>query len=223
MGNLIEKPIHIPISSDSIELEGILAIPKHAAGIVIFVHGSGSSRHSPRNNYVAKKLQEAGFATLLFDLLTEQEDLVYEARFDIHLLAKRLVTATSWISNQPQITTLDLGYFGASTGSAAALIAAAMLGSKIKTIVSRGGRPDLAASALNAVKTPTLFIVGGLDFEVIELNKKAIRLLTAPNKMNIVPGATHLFEESGALEEVTKLTIAWFKIYLHSGENNKAQ
>lgn len=204
----------LKISIDKINLEGNLIIPKSAKGLIIFAHGSGSSRLSPRNNYVAKMLQEANFATLLFDLLTEEEDADYANRFDIPLLAKRLEAVTNWIMQHPQTQNLSIGYFGASTGSAAALIAAANLGEKIKAVVSRGGRPDLANKFLSQVTAPTLLIVGGEDFDVIELNQAASKLITATKKISIVPGATHLFEEPGTLEQVAKLATEWFKKYL---------
>lgn len=203
-----EKLVKIPV--DSIELEGNLALPSHAKGIVIFAHGSGSSRLSPRNNFVAELLRKAGFATLLFDLLTEEEDAIYENRFDIPLLAERLKSVTEWIIEQPQTSHLTIGYFGASTGSAAALIAAANLGSKISAVVSRGGRPDLAGDKLKKVASPTLLIVGGNDSGVIELNEEAAQLIPAKKEISIVPDATHLFEEAGALEEVSRLAIEWF-------------
>lgn len=207
-----EKLVKIPV--DSIELEGNLALPSYAKGIVIFAHGSGSSRLSPRNNFVAELLRKAGFATLLFDLLTEEEDAIYENRFDIPLLAERLKSVTEWIIAQPQTSHLTIGYFGASTGSAAALIAAANLGSKISAVVSRGGRPDLAGDKLKKVASPTLLIVGGNDFGVIELNEEAAQLIPAKKEISIVPGATHLFEEAGALEEVSRLAIEWFNQHL---------
>lgn len=212
MNDLIENLVHIPV--DSFELDGVLKIPNNAKGIVVFAHGSGSSRFSPRNNFVANILHKNGFATLLFDLLTETEDTVYQNRFDIPLLAKRLVAVTQWLMKQPHASALNIGFFGASTGSAAALIASTELGGKINAIVSRGGRPDLAEEALKLVKSPTLLIVGGFDYDVIELNEKAAKLISAVKKTSIVPGATHLFEEPGALEEVAKLATEWFTKYL---------
>lgn len=204
----------ITISIDSVQLTGILAIPEQIKGLVIFAHGSGSSRLSPRNNFVARVLQEANFGTLLFDLLTEEEDTIYENRFDISLLAKRLVTVTNWIRKQPRLKNLPIGYFGASTGSAAALIAAAQFGEIVKAVVSRGGRPDLASNILPQVRSPVLLIIGGNDFEVIKLNERARDLLTSKKELTIVPGATHLFEESGTLEEVARLAVKWFEKYL---------
>ena len=202
-----EKSVKIEI--DSIALKGILNLPKNAKSVVIFAHGSGSSRFSPRNNFVARILQKAGLGTLLFDLLTEEEDSVYETRFNIGLLAERLVAATKWFMEEHK--TFKIGYFGASTGAAAALQAAAEI--RINAIVSRGGRPDLAKN-LDKVKAPTLLIVGGYDDVVIELNKKAHEKIKAKKKLVIVPEATHLFEEPGKLEEVSRLAKEWFVKYL---------
>jgi dienelactone hydrolase len=208
----MEKLIQIPV--DSIELEGSLVIPDEAKAMVLFSHGSGSSRLSPRNNFVAEVLQKAGIATLLFDLLTEEEDEVYETRFNIPLLTKRLEAVTKWLVKQDDVKGLNIGYFGASTGAASALEAAATLGDKIHAVVSRGGRPDLAMDLLPKVKAPTLLIVGGNDGPVIEMNESALAKLECEKKLEIVPGATHLFEEPGALEEVAKLASEWFKKYL---------
>lgn len=207
--------VKIPVGS-GIVLEGSLEIPKGARAIVVFAHGSGSSRFSPRNNFVAKTLRENGFGTLLFDLLTEKEDEIYENRFNISLIAERLKVATLWLMKLPEAKKLSLGYFGASTGSAAALIAASEpeLRKKISAVVSRGGRPDLAMDALPEVQSTTLLIVGGNDFGVIELNESALAALQCEKKLAIVPGATHLFEEPGALEEVAKLAAEWFKKHL---------
>ena len=210
--NHIEQLVHIPINS--LKLEGSLALPKQSLGIVVFAHGSGSSRFSPRNNFVARALREAGLGTLLMDLLTEEEDAVYETRFNINLLTKRLLLATRWLQEQPVAKNVMLGYFGASTGAAAALKAAAAKGSKIGAVVSRGGRPDLAEEALASVQSPTLLIVGGNDHLVIKLNRDAYAELKGKKKLVIVPGATHLFEEPGALEEVARLATDWFKQYL---------
>lgn len=209
--------VRIPINS--IVLEGNLVIPKGAQGIVIFAHGSGSSRHSSRNKYVAWKLQKEGFGTLLFDLLTAEEERIdmvtAHLRFDIDLLANRLVAVTKWFLINFVTENLNIGYFGASTGAAAALIAAKENSNAIKAIVSRGGRPDLAEKALPDVKAPTLLIVGGNDFQVIDMNQWALERLNITDKeLKIVPGATHLFEESGALEEVAHLAGEWFKRYL---------
>jgi putative phosphoribosyl transferase len=201
-------------------LEGLLTIPTGAEGIVVFSHGSGSSRHSPRNQYVARVLQDAGLATLLVDLLTveeEKEDLITrEHRFNIGLLAKRLITATDWLAQQADTQNLIVGYFGASTGAAAALIAGAERANTVSAIVSRGGRPDLAGSqALKNVKAPTLFIVGEKDTNVIDLNKDALKQLhgVEKKKLVVIPGATHLFEEPGTLEEVARIARGWFQCY----------
>jgi predicted alpha/beta-hydrolase family hydrolase len=207
-----EKTVRIPI--DSMMLEGILSIPKRAKGIVIFAHGSGSSRKSPRNNYVARELRENGIGTLLFDLLSEEEDYVYENRFNVGLLTRRLVAATKWLMAEPEAKDKKIGYFGSSTGSASALMAAAELGKKISVIVSRGGRPDLAMMSLGMVKSPTLLIVGGNDDVVIELNQQAYLHLKCKKEMALIPNATHLFEEPGTLEDVAKLAAKWFKEYL---------
>lgn len=210
--NRIDQIVHIP--ANGIELEGALVIPSEARGIVLFAHGSGSSRHSPRNNYVAQVLQSAAMGTLLMDLLTPREDATYETRFDIDLLTRRLELATQWLREQPQTRSLEIGYFGASTGAAAALQAAATFGQPIGAVVSRGGRPDLAMSALERVQSPTLLIVGGLDDIVIDLNREAYGKLKAEKHFAIVPGATHLFEEPGTLQEVARLAADWFKRYL---------
>jgi Dipeptidyl aminopeptidases/acylaminoacyl-peptidases len=192
-------------------LEGNWVIPENALGLVLFAHGSGSSRLSPRNNYVAQVLRDGGIATLLFDLLTEEEDRVYATRFDIGLLSERLALATRWTQRQPEAAGLPLGYFGASTGAAAALRAAAQFGDAIAAVVSRGGRPDLTGPAISRVTAPTLLIVGGLDDVVIGMNETAYAELRAEKQMVIVPGATHLFEEPGTLEEAASLALAWFQ------------
>jgi pimeloyl-ACP methyl ester carboxylesterase len=204
----------VTVSIGPIALPGDLAIPPQAKGIVIFAHGSGSSRLSPRNRFVAEALREGGTGTLLFDLLTEREDQDYSRRFDIALLTERLVGATRWLRGRPEAEGLGLGYFGASTGSAAALFAAAELGNEISAIVSRGGRPDLAAPALGTVQAPTLLIVGGEDHTVLDLNRNAYQRLKTAKHLAIIPGATHLFEEPGALEEVARLARDWFRKYL---------
>lgn len=212
----------VSVSAGSVKLEGALVIPAGAQGIVLFAHGSGSSRHSPRNRSVASVLQQAGLATLLLDLLTPQEEAIdirtRQLRFDIHLLAMRLVGATDWLRQTAATQDLSIGYFGASTGSAAALIAATQRSDVVQAIVSRGGRPDLAGSALSCVQAPTLLIVGGNDFLVITMNEDALALLDqAPEKqLAIVPGATHLFEEPGTLEQVAALASRWFQRYLIS-------
>jgi len=200
----------IKIKADAVKLYGILTMPEDAQNLVIFAHGSGSSRLSPRNRFVAGVLQEAGIGTLLFDLLTAREDEVHENRFDIPLLSRRLQVVTLWTREQRETARLKIGYFGASTGTAVALVAAAEFGKKIKAIVSRGGRPDLAEDALGKVIAPTLLIVGGEDHAVIGLNSKAYDLIRSEKEMKIVPGATHLFEEPGALEEVALLAKEWF-------------
>jgi putative phosphoribosyl transferase len=207
-----EKQIKIP--ADSVKLNGILSIPKDAQGLVIFAHGSGSSRLSPRNRFVAGVLHKAGMGTLLFDLLTAQEDEVYEKRFDIPLLTGRLKVSTQWAKAQTDTAKLKLAYFGASTGTAVALVAAADFGNEIKAVVSRGGRPDLAKDLLGKVIAPTLLIVGGEDHGIIELNQMAYDRITAEKQFKIIPGATHLFEETGALEEVAQLAAEWFTRYL---------
>jgi len=196
------------------DLVGDLVVPEQATGLVLFAHGSGSSRLSPRNRYVADILNGAGLATLLVDLLTTQEEHIdlqtREFRFNIGLLAERLIGLTEWQSAHPDLSALSLGYFGASTGSAAALIAAAA-SPRVRAVVSRGGRPDLAASSLPRVQSPTLLIVGGDDAQVIELNQQAFEALQCEKKLDIVPGATHLFEEPGALEAVARLAADWYR------------
>jgi len=209
-----DQLVYIPV--DSIKLEGALGLPAEAQGVVLFAHGSGSSRHSPRNNFVAKVLRSGNLGTLLIDLLTEEEDETYQTRFDIELLTRRLAGATKWLMQQPQTKGLGIGYFGASTGAAAALEATANLGQAIGAVVSRGGRPDLALSSLARVQAPTLLIVGGLDHVVIQLNQKAYDQLKAEKQLVIIPGATHLFEEPGTLEEVARLAAQWFKRYLRA-------
>ena len=209
--------VQIPIGP--IYLEGNMDIPVGAEGIVVFVHGSGSSRYSPRNQYVAQEIQKKGLGTLLFDLLTAEEEridmITRELRFNIDLLAKRLSDVTAWLLKTEEIKELNIGYFGASTGAAAALIAAREYPDQVKAVVSRGGRPDMAENALMYVKSPTLFIVGGRDTQVIKLNKWAFERLKAQSKeLKIVPGATHLFEEPGTLEEVARLAGEWFTKYL---------
>lgn len=202
------------------ELEGDLVLPPGCRGLVLFAHGSGSSRHSARNRLVASRLEALGLGTLLFDLLTEEEgrrdEITRELRFDIDLLSLRMQGATIWVRRQPWSEGFALGYFGASTGAAAALKAAAELGPEIDAVVSRGGRPDLAGNALAQVVAPTLLIVGGLDLEVLQLNREAFARLHCAKGLEIVPGATHLFEESGALEAVADLAGAWFRNHLAS-------
>ena len=211
-GDIMEQPVTIKI--DAVTLEGTLGLPEQAKVVVIFAHGSGSSRLSPRNTYVAGVLQQGGVGTLLFDLLTKEEDTVYERRFDIDLLARRLVGATQWLTARPEMTGKTVGYFGASTGAAAALQGASLLGSDIKAVVSRGGRPDLAIPYLAKVRAPTLFIVGERDVEVMRLNRQALTHLAVEKELDVVPGATHLFEEPGALEQAANLAKNWFVRYL---------
>ena len=212
----MEKLVHMPV--DGVRLEGMLAVPDKAAGLVLFAHGSGSSRKSPRNNFVAGELRKAGLATLLLDLLTPEEDMDYETRFDISLLARRLDGATRWAGSEAKTKKLKIGYFGASTGAAAALMSAASAGVDIGAVVSRGGRPDLAMDSLPFVKSPTLLIVGGEDGPVIEYNRAAYQKITAQKELVIVPGATHLFEEPGTLETVASLASEWFTKYLRALE-----
>ena len=211
-----EQLVQVP--AGAVTLEGNLGVPAGAQGVVLFAHGSGSSRHSPRNRYVAGVLREAGLATLLMDLLTADEEAIdlrtQRLRFDISLLADRLVGATDWLAQNPETRDLAIGYFGASTGAAAALVAAAERPDTVGAIVSRGGRPDLAGAALARVRAPTLLIVGGHDIPVIGMNQEAMAQLHAETKLEIVPGATHLFEEPGALEEVARLAREWFERYL---------
>ncbi len=202
----------IPI--EDVSLKGDLFVPDRARGLVIFSHGSGSSRLSPRNKFVAQQFQSAGLATLLFDLLTPAEDQDHQKRFDIELLTKRLVAVTRWMEDNSQTRHLKLGFFGASTGAASALKAAAQLGNSIGAVVSRGGRPDLAMYSLPEVVSPTLLIVGGWDLPVITLNEKAYDRLTCYKEMTVIPDASHLFEEAGKLEEVASLSASWFNRWL---------
>jgi pimeloyl-ACP methyl ester carboxylesterase len=196
-------------------LDGELSLPPGTDSVVLFAHGSGSSRLSPRNTYVASVLQQAGIGTLLFDLLTREEDRNYATRFDIDLLTRRLLAATAWIKQDARSRSLKIAYFGASTGAAAALQAAAELEESVSAVVSRGGRPDLAGeSALRKVVSPTLLLVGGYDDVVIELNREAYALLACEKELTIIPGATHLFEEPGTLEQVAHAATKWFERYL---------
>lgn len=199
-------------------LEGVLDLPENACGLVLFVHGSGSSRHSPRNRAVAHQLRRAGLATLLIDLLTAEEEAIdvrtHHLRFDIGLLAERVVAITDWLTHHPDTRDLLIGYFGASTGAAAALVAAADRVDIVSAVVSRGGRPDLAGFALHRVQAPTRFIVGEKDVPVLTLNRAAMAYIQAQKDLVIIPGATHLFEEPGALEEVARRAREWFKHYL---------
>jgi pimeloyl-ACP methyl ester carboxylesterase len=203
------------VTCGDIELEGDLEVAPLAAGVVVFAHGSGSSRHSPRNMFVARRLREERLATLLIDLLTLEEDRNYETRFDIELLTKRLAGAARYLASEPRTAQLKLGLFGASTGAAAALRVAAAMPESVAAVVSRGGRPDLAgAQALARVKAPTLLVVGGHDTGVIGLNQQAFAELNCTKELAIVPGATHLFEERGALDEVARLAARWFVRHL---------
>lgn len=213
-----QKLVHV--SAGAVELEGNLHLPSHAGGIVLFAHGSGSSRHSPRNRFVAEQLQQAGLATLLIDLLTAEEEMADRAtghlRFDIPLLAQRLGYVTDWLKQNPATRALKIGYFGASTGAGAALLAAAHYPEEVAAIVSRGGRPDLAGDALAQVKAPTLLIVGAEDPQVIRLNQTALAQIPGEKRLTIIPGAGHLFEERGTLEQVAQLARQWFEQYLGS-------
>jgi pimeloyl-ACP methyl ester carboxylesterase len=216
MGASVEiREIEIP----PVGLPGTLALPDHARGIVLFAHGSGSSRLSPRNTMVARALDGAGMATLLFDLLDPREAADRRKVFDIPLLASRLELALDWIGTETTTAALAVGLFGASTGAAAALTAAARRPEQVAAVVSRGGRPDLAADALSSVIAPTLLIVGGHDALVIELNRQALARLTCPKRLEIVPGAGHLFEEPGTLERVTALATSWFAEHFESGRD----
>jgi len=214
--NIESHSISVPIGRDSIY--GDLNIPVGSRSVILFAHGSGSSRHSPRNKYVAEVLNQAGFSTLLLDLLTADEERIDQQtahlRFDIELLADRLISGTDWLGARPGLEMRHIGYLGASTGAAAALVAAANRPDVVEAVVSRGGRPDLAGSSLSAVCAPTLLIVGELDDVVIELNRRAAAELQAEHEIKIVPGATHLFEEHGALEEVAALARDWFEQHL---------
>lgn len=210
----------VRIELKQVNLIGDLAVPEGAKGLIIFSHGSGSSRLSTRNRYVAEHLQRSGFATLLFDLLTPEEDQDRANRFNIPLITQRLIETTHWVQEDPRINKFNIGYFGASTGAASALGAAAALGDMIKAVVSRGGRPDLADSVLPDVQSPTLLIVGGKDEPVIGMNKEAHDRLQCLKDMEIVPDATHLFEEPGALEMVAQLATDWFRKYLEPGKQH---
>ena len=219
----LSRDVCIPVGGDA--LAGSLVVPEGASGVTLFAHGSGSSRLSPRNQFVARVLQRAGIATLLFDLLTRDEEerdaVTREHRFDIALLSRRLIDATSWIDAQPELRGFGVGYFGASTGSAAALVAAAELGARVRAVVSRGGRPDLAGDdALGRVRAATLLIVGSRDEEVLRLNEYAYARLAAKKDLAVVRGASHLFEEPGTLEEAASLAARWLRAHLveHRGQ-----
>jgi len=222
----IKREVSIDLAG--VTLDGTLVLPKGANGLVLFAHGSGSGRHSPRNRYVAEVLQAKGIATLLFDLLTRREESIDqysgELRFDIPFLAKRLLGATEWVMSSPDTKDLKVGYFGASTGAGAALVAAGEIPDTISAVVSRGGRPDLAEDALESVKAPTLLIVGGNDEPVIGMNKEALaKLKCLDKKLVIVPGATHLFEEPGTLEEVARIAAEWFNQHFKPTKMPKVQ
>jgi dienelactone hydrolase len=214
----VGEQVRVVVAAGDARLVGDLVIPPETVGIVLFAHGSGSSRHSPRNRFVAAVLQEARLATLLVDLLTEAEEAVdartAHLRFDIGLLARRLGSVSDWLRQEPRTASLRLGYFGASTGAAAALVAAADRPVQVAAIVSRGGRPDLAGEALSRVHAPTLLIVGGSDPFVLELNRQALQRLAGEKQLVVVPGASHLFEEPGALEQVAQLARDWFTRHL---------
>lgn len=209
-----DKKFIVTIPMNDISVEGILRIPHNPKGIVLFVHGSGSDRYSPRNNFVAGILRQARVGTLLFDLLTEEEDLIFENRFNIELLTQRLLKAIAWTLKQPEVKNLPIGFFGASTGAASALKAAARLGPSIKAVVSRGGRPDLAKDEIDKVKSSTLLLVGEHDPQVLKLNQEAYSVLNTTKKLEIIPGANHLFDEPGTLQRVADLSKNWFKKYL---------
>ena len=214
-----EMEVTIPI--DRTTLAGTLVVPEGAPGIILFAHGAGSSRLSPRNRYVAGVLRERGLGTLLFDLLTEAEEADRENVFDIERLAERLVGATRWLDERMEMRSVRVGYFGASTGAAAALVAAARLPERVSAVVSRGGRPDLAGDALASVRAPTLLIVGGEDTPVIAMNEDALAGLSVEKRLEIVPGATHLFEEPGTLEAAAGLAADWFECYLGAREETR--
>lgn len=226
--SIIDTPFHLksslehslirqdmPIPLEDATLQGDLIIPPDAMGLVLFSHGSGSSRKSPRNRWVAEMLHQAGFGTLLFDLLTRHEDEFEDLRFDIPLLTDRLTAVTRWVHGQPALRALPIGLFGASTGAASALNTAAELPELVKAVVSRGGRPDLAMEALPHVKAPTLLIVGGWDGPVIDMNRAAYDELQCEKRLAIVEGATHLFEEPGKMEEVARLATEWYGLHIH--------
>lgn len=211
------RDVEVSVSAGTVSLAGHLVIPRGATGTVIFVHGSGSSRHSPRNRFVATVLNRAGFATLLFDLLTIEEERDRARVFDVDLLASRLIAVTEWTRQQPELAHLPIGYFGASTGAGAALIAASDPRMPVAAVVSRGGRPDLAgAAALGRVRVPTLLIVGGDDHPVLELNRSARNLLGGPSALTVVPGATHVFEEPGTLDAVADAACGFLRTHLRS-------
>jgi putative phosphoribosyl transferase len=212
------QTIHLRIPVESVLLEGEMTLPEQPRGLVLFAHGSGSSRHSPRNQYVARVLHEAELGTVLFDLLTPEEEhrerFTRHLRFDIPFLARRLAQATGWVMREEHAEGLAIGYFGSSTGAAAALVAAAEMEDRVRAVVSRGGRPDLAEAVLPRIKAPVLLIVGGHDFQVLELNEAAYAQLQTEKVLKVIPGATHLFEQEGALERVARLAADWFAHHL---------
>jgi pimeloyl-ACP methyl ester carboxylesterase len=208
MSQTTEDLVHIPVND--VELEGIVDVPDEARGLVVFAHGSGSSRKSPRNNFVAEVIRDRRLGTFLFDLLTEEEDQIRENRFDIPLLTDRLVAVTEWLWTRDATRGLNVGYFGSSTGAASALRAAARLGDDIDAVVSRGGRVDMASEILDEITMPTLFIVGGADTQVLELNREAYDQLSCEKELHVVEGAGHLFEDEGELEEVADVAADWF-------------
>ncbi len=213
MNYKINSEVKIPLRN--VELQGEFIVPLKARGLIIFAHGSGSSRLSPRNKMVAKELHQHNFGTLSLDLLTDKEDQRYRNHFDISLLAKRLIGVTNWAEEQPETKGCSIAYFGSSTGAAASLKAAAFL-PQIEAVISRGGRPDLAIECLSNIDTPTLFIVGSLDYDVIEKNKEAYRHLHCEKKLEIIDGATHLFEEHGMMKKVAALAAEWYENHLHA-------
>lgn len=219
-GELVSRPVRVPVGEAGV-LDGDLAVPPGASGLVVFAHGSGSSRHSPRNQAVARALQDGGLATLLVDLLApaeeERDAVTRELRFDLGLLADRLAAVLDWARQDPHVSSLPVGLFGASTGGGAALVAAARRPDRVRVVVSRGGRPDLAGDALPEVRCPVLLVVGGRDALVLDLNEQARRRMTAPAELVVVPGATHLFPEPGALEEVARLAVDHFTRHLSTG------
>ncbi|GAA0255239.1 dienelactone hydrolase family protein [Haladaptatus pallidirubidus] len=212
MNDAIHQLVEIPV--DGVRLEGELIVPESATGLVVFSHGSGSSRKSPRNNYVASVIRERQVGTLLFDLLTEEEDMTYETRFDIPLLTERLLKVTEWLEEQDATKDLQYGYFGSSTGAASALRAAARLDPTADAVVSRGGRVDLAADVLDQVEAPTLFLIGGRDYQVLDLNREAYEKLQCEKNLEVIGGAGHLFEEPGTLDRVAELAADWFTTHL---------
>ncbi len=218
---MVAREEEVAIAVDGVVLDGDLTVPAKAKGIVIFAHGSGSSRNSPRNRQVAETICERGMGTLLFDLLTADEERLDEStgalRFDIHMLATRLESVTHWLVSQPEWKDMNIGFFGASTGAAAALVAAAHLGDRVSAVVSRGGRPDLASGVLEKVRCPTLLIVGSLDELVLRLNEDARSQMVCESELRIIPGATHLFSEPGKLEQVANLSARWFEKHLSDG------